>query len=113
MTSQFLPALVVFFASGSCLAADGPIDVGSRLELFTDGYMIESLDGAELRLNAPTPQEVAIVHTHALDKTEALRQPARHLFSLDKTPLFAEVVSVIGAHIGPGVVGFVAIKARQ
>jgi len=48
----------------------------------------------------------------APDKAEALRQQARHLFPPDKTPLFAEVVPVIGAHIGPGAVGFVAIKAR-
>lgn len=58
-------------------------------------------------------EELAVVHTHALDKAEALRQQARHLFSPDESPLFAEVTPVIGAHIGPGAVGFVAIKARQ
>jgi DegV family protein with EDD domain len=58
-------------------------------------------------------EELAVVHTHALDKAEALRQQARHLFPPNEAPLFAEVTPVIGAHIGPGAVGFVAIKARQ
>jgi DegV family protein with EDD domain len=58
-------------------------------------------------------EELTVVHTHALDRAEALRQQARHLFPSDKAPLFAEVTPVIGAHIGPGAVGFVAIKARQ
>jgi DegV family protein with EDD domain len=57
-------------------------------------------------------QELAMVHTHALDKAQALRRKAQHLFPSDETPLFAEVAPVIGAHIGPRAVGFVAIKAR-
>jgi DegV family protein with EDD domain len=58
-------------------------------------------------------QELTLVHTHAPESAEALRQQARHLFPSDKPPLFAEVAPVIGAHIGPGAVGFVAIKARS
>jgi DegV family protein with EDD domain len=58
-------------------------------------------------------QELAVVHTHAPDSAEALRQRGRHLFPSDQAPLFAEVAPVIGAHIGPGAVGFVAIKARE
>ncbi len=57
-------------------------------------------------------EELTVVHTHAPDRAEALRQQARHLFPPDKKPLFAEVAPVIGAHIGPGAIGFVAIKAR-
>jgi len=40
--------------------AEGPpavIDIGSRLELFVDDYMIDRLDGAELRLHHPVPRE--------------------------------------------------------
>ena len=44
------------------LAADGPIDVGSRRELFVDGHLIESLKDARRQLQHPTPREVAIVH---------------------------------------------------
>jgi fatty acid-binding protein DegV len=58
-------------------------------------------------------EELALVHTHAPDAAEALRQQAEHLFPAKGTPLSAEVTPVIGAHIGPGAVGFVAIQARQ
>jgi DegV family protein with EDD domain len=58
-------------------------------------------------------EELTVVHTHAPASAEALRQQARHLFPTDEPPLFAEVAPVIGAHIGPGAVGFVAIKARS
>lgn len=58
-------------------------------------------------------QELTVVHTHAADRAEALRQQAQHLFPTGEEPLFAEVAPVVGAHIGPGAVGFVAIKARE
>jgi len=38
----------------------GPIDIGSRRELFVDDHLIERLSGAELRLHHPTPREIAI-----------------------------------------------------
>ena len=38
-----------------------PIDIGSRLELFVDDYLIARMDGAELRLHKPTPRDVVIV----------------------------------------------------
>ena len=38
------------------------IDIGGRRELFVDWYLIESMDGAELRLHRPTPREIVIVH---------------------------------------------------
>ena len=40
--------------------AEGPpavIDIGSRLELFVDDYLIDRLDGAELRLHHPVTRE--------------------------------------------------------
>ena len=38
------------------------IDIGSRLELLVDDYLIDQMkEGAELRLNHPIPQEVAFV----------------------------------------------------
>ncbi len=40
-----------------------PVDIGSRLELFIDGYLIENLTGkASLRLHHPVPQEIVISH---------------------------------------------------
>jgi hypothetical protein len=45
------------------VCAQEPIDIGSRRELFVDGYLIERLiGGAELRLHSPTPREVVLVH---------------------------------------------------
>ena len=35
------------------------LDIGSRLELFVDRYLVERLDGVELKLHSPTPREVA------------------------------------------------------
>jgi hypothetical protein len=46
-------------------AAEPPkaIDIGSRRELFVDGFLIEKLAGkAEQRLHRPQPQEIAITH---------------------------------------------------
>ncbi len=57
-------------------------------------------------------EELALVHTHAPERVEALRQQAQDLFPPGTTPLVAEVTPVIGAHIGPGAVGFVAVQAR-
>jgi hypothetical protein len=43
--------------------AQDPIDIGSRLELFVDDYLIDEMSGdAKMILHHPTPQEVAIVH---------------------------------------------------
>ena len=57
-------------------------------------------------------ERVALVHTHAPDRAEELRQLTAHLLppgdilSLDITP-------VIGAHIGPGAAGFAAVAAKR
>ena len=39
----------------------GVLKIGSRRELFVDRYLIDRLEGAVLRLQKPTPREVAIV----------------------------------------------------
>ncbi len=43
-------------------AADAPIEIGSRRELFVDGLLIESLKDARRQLHHPTPREIAITH---------------------------------------------------
>jgi DegV family protein with EDD domain len=58
-------------------------------------------------------EELALVHTHAPEEAEVLGGKARHLAPEGAFSLSAEVTPVIGTHIGPGAVGFVAIKARQ
>jgi len=57
-------------------------------------------------------EELALVHTHALEEAEALGAKVRHLVGQSAPSLTAEVTPVIGTHIGPGAVGFVAIQAR-
>jgi DegV family protein with EDD domain len=58
-------------------------------------------------------EKVTLVHTHALEKVQLLRQQASHLFPDDQEPMVAEVTPVIGTHIGPGAAGFVVIQARK
>lgn len=56
-------------------------------------------------------QDLAVVHTHAPRRAQALWHKAKHLMPGGGPPLFSEVTPVIGAHIGPGAVGFVALRA--
>jgi hypothetical protein len=41
--------------------ADEPIEIGSRRELFVDGFLLDRREGVELRLHAPAPREVVMV----------------------------------------------------
>lgn len=56
-------------------------------------------------------EQLAFVHTHAPEKLAQLQQEAAYLVPEGITPLVGEVTPVIGAHIGPGAVGFSVIKA--
>ena len=58
-------------------------------------------------------EDLALVHTHAPEEAEALARQASHLLPVGAISLSAEVTPVIGTHIGPGAVGFIAIKARR
>ena len=56
---------VVFWAiaSSAALLADDQraIEIGDRRELFVDEFLLDRLDGVELRLHSPTPREVVTV----------------------------------------------------
>jgi len=60
-----LIGLIAVFPIGAVVAELRPLvevrDIGSRLELFLDDWLIEKASGVELHLNKPTPREVAIV----------------------------------------------------
>jgi DegV family protein with EDD domain len=58
-------------------------------------------------------EQVALVHTHAPHRAQDLRQRVQHLFPEGKVPFSVEVTPVIGAHIGPGAVGFACVTARK
>jgi DegV family protein with EDD domain len=56
-------------------------------------------------------ERLALVHTGAPERAQALRQQAVGLFPEGQEVLSAEVTPVIGAHVGPGAVGFAARRA--
>jgi DegV family protein with EDD domain len=57
-------------------------------------------------------EEVALVHSHAPDRAEALRQKALRLLPEGDIPS-AEITPVLGANIGPGAVGFACVTSRK
>ena len=40
----------------------GPIDIGTRRELFVDGHLIDKLVGAQRRMHETVAREIAVVH---------------------------------------------------
>ena len=52
-----LLALGGLIANSEPIAASEPIQIGSRLELFVDDYLIERLDGVQLRMHHPIARE--------------------------------------------------------
>ncbi len=58
-------------------------------------------------------EEIALVHTNAPERAELLRSEAKSIFAKVLQAYSTDVTPVIGAHIGPGAVGFVVITATQ
>ncbi|HEY6073885.1 MAG TPA: DegV family protein [Anaerolineales bacterium] len=54
-------------------------------------------------------EKVALLHTHALQRAEALLQEVRGLLPAGDIWV-EEITPVLGAHIGPGVIGFACIS---
>jgi DegV family protein with EDD domain len=57
-------------------------------------------------------EKVALVHTHALDRAEELRQRAQHLLPEGEL-LSVDITPVFGVHLGPGAAGFACVTARE
>lgn len=57
-------------------------------------------------------ERVAIVHTHAPERAQHLQEQAAGLLPEDGV-LSVDITPVIGAHIGPGAVGFTCISAKS
>lgn len=51
--------LTVLLLASSLVAADAPINIGSRRELFADSFLIESFSGTHLQLQTPRDEGVA------------------------------------------------------
>ncbi|MHB1134837.1 MAG: DegV family protein [Chloroflexota bacterium] len=58
-------------------------------------------------------EEVAVIHTNALDKANDLFERARGLLTFGESVPSVDVTPVIGAHIGPGTVGFACVAASR
>jgi DegV family protein with EDD domain len=57
-------------------------------------------------------QRIAIVHTHAHERVEELRQAAASLLPPGDL-LDVDITPVIGAHIGPGAAGFAVVASQE
>jgi DegV family protein with EDD domain len=58
-------------------------------------------------------ERIALLHTHASNEAERLRDMVRPYLPNDDDILFAEATTILGVHFGPGAVGCVCIKAPQ
>jgi DegV family protein with EDD domain len=64
-------------------------------------------------LNELAPlEQAAVVHTHAPGRAEQLCRRVRHLLPAGNT-LSMDITPVIGAHIGPGAVGFAVVQSAR
>ena len=57
-------------------------------------------------------ERVALVHTHALERAQELRDRARHLLPHDSV-LSVDITPVLGAHLGPDAAGFACVTAAE
>jgi DegV family protein with EDD domain len=57
-------------------------------------------------------EKVALVHTRAEDRARALLQQVKHLLP-DGNIMIEEITPVIGAHVGPGVIGFACVAQNK
>jgi DegV family protein with EDD domain len=66
----------------------------------------------ELLKEAAPLERVAILHSNASDRARALLVEVRPLLP-EGGVLFEEITPVLGAHIGPGVIGFACISQKS
>ena len=52
--------MTLVLAASLAVAADEPVDIGSRRELFVDSVLIDRLENARLAIHAPQPQEIVM-----------------------------------------------------
>jgi DegV family protein with EDD domain len=58
-------------------------------------------------------QQVVMVHTYALSDAQALRAQVQNLYPHLPTPMIVGVTPVLGAHLGPGVIGLTCVTANS
>lgn len=65
----------------------------------------------ELLESVGPTEMVALVHTNAVGRANALRQQAAHLLPIGEI-LSMDITPVLGAHLGPNAIGFACVTAR-
>jgi DegV family protein with EDD domain len=65
----------------------------------------------ELLEQAAPLEKVAVLHSNAADRAESLKKQVQHLLPAGQV-IFEEINPVLGAHLGPGVVGFSVISKK-
>ena len=66
----------------------------------------------ELLKEAAPFEQVAIMHSHAANRAKVLLDEIKPLLP-DRDILFEEITPVLGAHIGPGVIGFACVSQKS
>jgi fatty acid-binding protein DegV len=66
----------------------------------------------ELLSESSPLEKVALLHSRAADRAEDLRQQVKLMLPAGDT-LVEEINPVLGAHIGPGVIGFACISQKK
>ena len=59
-------------------AADSPVDIGSRRELFVDDYLIDRMEGAQLRLHSPQRREVVMEYNRSWEGNTCIYHTILH-----------------------------------
>lgn len=59
-----------------------------------------------------TLENLALVHTNARKEADMLWQQTKHLLPEMESPLSVNVTPVLGAHLGPGAVGFTCVSQK-
>lgn len=82
-----------------------------------DAEKVRTTEQATLRLikilSSLAPLEkVALVHTHALERADELRQKVKYLLPLGDA-ISVDITPVFGVHLGPGAVGFACVSAAR
>lgn len=67
----------------------------------------------ELVENLGSLEELALVHTNTPHAAEELGKEAADLFPKNILPLSVNVTPVLGAHLGPGAVGFTCVTTKE
>lgn len=55
-------------------------------------------------------EQLNLVHSNSPERAQMLYEEAKDFFPKDREPFVVDITPVLGAHVGPGIFGFVAVK---